>query len=598
MWGLLRESRLGRLWRDPEMKAFREAFVERMQKDFLAPLEAELGTGLGEYASLVQGQLTLALTPGDKGGQTREGPGWLLLLDTRERSEQLEERLAELRRKWAGARRPITTDRIRNVEFTALTVSRGGWTGRLEHLFSPEVEPEAVTVGPGVKSSGKADLLIGQSGSVLILTASRKDAERVLICRDGGLGQALGDLPDYQALNRGLFRDACAFGFVKFQPLADIFFQQGDKSGAAAADRQSLFRPERVLDSTGLRGLEMMAFALKTSSEGSLWQLSARVPEADRRGLFTILAVEPKDSGPPPFVPADAVRFTRWRVDGAKVWGVLEKTISEVSPQISGVLQMMLGSVGKDKDPGFDFRKSVIGNLGDDLITLQMLPRGVALADLASPPSLVLIGSANADRLLAALCTSSSLVSDEPGSLKEREVLGTRIYTLPLPTPSMPGMAQVPTHNVHLAARGGYVAVTSDLELVEEYLRSGVGRTNALRETVGLKEAAERVGGMSTGTFRYENTAGAARAMFAFLKSHPDALMAVLPPHYFLLLRESRLSGPLQYLLGECDFALLPAFEKVSRYFSFSVSSLAVTREGIDFTLFVPVPPGLRQQPD
>jgi len=92
------------------------------------------------------------------------------------------------------------------------------------------------------------------------------------------------------------------------------------------------------------------------------------VPENNRRGLFKIFAHEARDANPPPFVPADAVKFTRWRLDLQKAWNTLESTLTEAIPQASSVVKMMMDSAGKDKDPNFDLRKQLIANLGDDII--------------------------------------------------------------------------------------------------------------------------------------------------------------------------------------------------------------------------------------
>jgi hypothetical protein len=61
-------------------------------------------------------------------------------------------------------------------------------------------------------------------------------------------------------------------------------------------------------------------------------------PEAGRQGIFKIIAAAPKDANPPAFVPADAVKFWRWRVDGQKSWAALEKMLSDISPAWLGSL--------------------------------------------------------------------------------------------------------------------------------------------------------------------------------------------------------------------------------------------------------------------
>ena len=121
---------------------------------------------------------------------------------------------------------------------------------------------------------------------------------------------------------------------------------------------------------------------------------------------------------------------------------------------------MLFDNVGKDKDPNFDFKRELVGNLGDDLITFQKNPRTNNLASLSSPPSLLLIGSPNAEKLADAIhtVTSSTLLGPMLGQSggKEREFLGRKIYSVTLPGGLRPdgSMAQ---NMMSYAAGGGYL---------------------------------------------------------------------------------------------------------------------------------------------
>jgi hypothetical protein len=43
------------------------------------------------------------------------------------------------------------------------------------------------------------------------------------------------------------------------------------------------------------------------------------------------------------------------------------------------------------------------------------------------------------------------------------------------------------------------------------------------------------------------------------------------------------------------DFTLLPAYDKVAKYFSYTVYSGSVNGDGLTFKLFSPVPPQLKK---
>ena len=89
-------------------------------------------------------------------------------------------------------------------------------------------------------------------------------------------------------------------------------------------------------------------------------------------------------------------------------------------------------TAGKDKDPNFDLKKNLIGNLGDDFIQLEKAPKSAKPEDLQQAPTLTLIGSPNPAQLLDALRMITSLMPPPISSapLKEREYLGKKIYSM------------------------------------------------------------------------------------------------------------------------------------------------------------------------
>ena len=43
------------------------------------------------------------------------------------------------------------------------------------------------------------------------------------------------------------------------------------------------------------------------------------------------------------------------------------------------------------------------------------------------------------------------------------------------------------------------------------------------------------------------------------------------------------------------DFSLLPPFEKIARYFYFTVCTAGANADGLSFKMFAPVPPALKK---
>ena len=140
----------------------------------------------------------------------------------------------------------------------------------------------------------------------------------------------------------------------------------------------------------------------------------------------------------------------------------------------------------------------------------------------------------------------------------EREFLGRKIFSVPVPPlpflmagPSRP----TPARTLSCAASGGYVAMSTDTSLLEEYLRSSESQAKALREKPGLLEAAQKVGGMGTGLFGYENEADTMRAAFEAAKNDPGASTNGIGPSVFPGL--PGITGPEKNLRDWMDFSLL-----------------------------------------
>jgi len=253
-------------------------------------------------------------------------------------------------------------------------------------------------------------------------------------------------------------------------------------------------------------------------------------------------------------------------------------------------VKLVMDSAGKDKDPNFDLRKNLIENLGDDIISYSKAPRGQTLAELNSAPSVTLIGSTRAEAMAASLKALASPLLPPQSKMKEREFLGRKVYTVNLPGQRGPQGVAKGDRSISFAATGAYVAISTDTGMLEEFLRGS--QDKQLRDFAGLASAADKVGGMSTGLFGFENQKETTRHAFETLRKESGTLAN--------LLSATPLAGRLG--MGEdqskfkewVDFSLLPPFDKVAKYFHMSVWSGAVKSDGLHFKMFSPNPPGLK----
>ncbi len=492
--GIYQSSPQAQLWNDPAMKPFKDKFVDKFKSQFFTPLENELGIHFADYTGLPQGQVTLAMTQDGWMGKSTEDkmPALLLLLDTRDKSSQLKSNLADLKKKWIDAGKTVKTETIRAVEFSVVVLSSNDIPRSLQKALTSSNSPPDSTVSDdksGAKAPPKSQIYIGQADSLLIMGNSPKAIERVLASMSGGALKTLGDVPAYAANHAAMFRESPLYGWINARALVDIFGRPADsQTGSDPAANPFAMKPDKVFAALGMKGLKAVAFNYLYSNDGAQFNLMFTVPEDGRAGIFKILAGEPKEYNPPPFVPADAVKFQRWRLDGQKTW-------------------------------------------------------------------------------------------------TDRDFLGRKIYSLPLP--GAPGTAGGATRSLNYCASGGYIAISTDVGTLEEYLRSSQGDTKSLRDIPGLSEASAKVGGSGTSLFGYSNESESVRALFDFLKNNASGA--------------DGLGGNLAPFLGNAKFkdwvdvSLLPTYDKIAKYFYFSVYSGGTTPDGISFKVFAPVSPQLKQ---
>nr|HVY68331.1 hypothetical protein [Verrucomicrobiae bacterium] len=440
----------------------------------------------------------------------------------------------------------------------------------------------------------KLEVTVGQSGPLLLVGNAIPVIEKILGKLGGGTVPVLADLPAFEANQRVIFRDATGFAWANARPFVDILTKQLAAQTPPGKQPAGMTpSPSKITAAAGISGLQTLAVAFKQGDDGAFGQFFLGVPEASRRGLFKLLIPEAKDSAPPAFVSGDVTKFTRYRLDGQKTWATLEAMLAEISPQISALVQTSLNMIGKEKDPNYNFKKRLIGNLGDDVVLVQRPPRGEGLEALQNAPGLTLLGSPDAEQLAQAIKAAAALSPTGGDGLKEREFLGKKIYSLPLPPSPESKFAE---RYFNFAASGGYVAMSGDAATLEEYLRNHEDAAKPLRATPGLDDAAQRVGGMNTGWFGYENQSESLRRMLELAKNSPELFdKLVQKPGAKNPDDEDDDDEDKAPAKPWLDYKLLPPFEKISKYFNYSIYAGVASADGFSIKWFAPVPPQLKK---
>jgi hypothetical protein len=572
-------------WTDPAMKPFHDKFMAKLNEQFIAPLEKDLGVQIDDYASLPQGQFTLAVTQNGWNGNDSTAPGVILLLDAKDKSDLLKTNLAALKKKWTDQGKPLRTETLHGIAFSVVPLSSNDIPPTLTSIF-PQRAP-VQELGKDAKPAKPAEIAIGQFESLLIVGNSIKAVEPVAARLTGGSQPPLAENDVFNADKMARFSGSpLYYGWFNaktfFAVIASIPPPEPNPDAPTIMPPLS---PGKMIMAAGLTGLKSVSFTYRESHDGSLVDFYLAAPESGRQGLLKIIAASAKDSGPPVFVPADVVKFSRYRLDAQQAWTELQKIIANIAPAYVSYINSAIdfaNASGQQKDPGFDIRKNLIGNLGDDFISYQKAPTGVTLDDMNNAPSLMLIGAANPDQAALAINSIGSMIPSQQPAPAPRDFLGRKIYTIPLPA-ARAGAGAPAARALYFASSGGYVALTANISSLEEFLRSNANPPSPLRETAGLADAAQHVGGMGGGLFGYQNQRETMRTAFKLMKNSNGSVtvtsLASLPPGF----------------RDWMDFSLLPDYEQVSKYFYFSVYAGNTTSEGISIKAFAPRPPQLAQ---
>ena len=562
-------------WNDPAMKAFREKFMAKLTEQYIAPLEKDLGLKVEDFADLPQGQFTLAATVNGANGHDDTPPGLVLLLDAKDKSAQLKTNLTALVKKMTDNGRTLRTEKIRGLAFTVVTLSSNDLAG----IFGARTPVSEI--GKEQKPEKPVDIYFTQYESLLVAANSAKLADAIAAHLTGGSAPALADDATFAADKLSQFRSSPTYygwfnGKVFFNLLAQL---PEDTSGGNGM--MPSFSATKLIAATGLGNLKSASFALNEAREGSTGIFHFNAPADTRSGLLKMLALPARAAAAPDFVPADVIKFSRFRLDGKQAWADLQKLLANLQPQALAMLNSavdMANSGAQQKEPGFDLRNDLFGNLGDDIITWTKPPVGDSIKALSNPPGIALIATPNPEKMIHAIQILGALAAPQE-SAAPREFHGHKIHAIAMRPARGPGGTSVPQPPLLLSSAAGYLAFTTDPGALEEFLRRTEAPGKSLRENAALTEAAAHIGGTGKGMFTYQNQRETMRMTFKLFKNAAgsDPALNLVPAN----IREW------------ADFSLLPEYEKVSKYFYLSVVGGGGNSEGLDVKVFTPRPPTL-----
>lgn len=586
-------SPLGQLWRDPAMKPFRDKLMDKLEQRILRPLEQSLRIRFADYTNMFPGQIAFGLIQTDD--TLKRGPAAVLVADARERSGQLKTNLADIRRKWTEAGHKVRTEKIRDTEFTVFLVPKDLVPRTLERVFKRGLEEFGIDLEENAEAESDSagaqpvPIYVAQKDSALIVASESRPLESLLAAMAGGLTAALADDTSFRYCYNYHLKTAKAYVWLNTKAGMELM-AKATAAEKKDEDESDFFPrppgPDAIFGAMGLSGVRCISASYTESADGYGTEVVIYAPEGARKGFLKLVGTEKKDVLPPEFVPADVTGFWRCRVSGQKFWDTITGILSEITPFADP--EMIINQINQSvrlNNPSFDFKRDVLGNLGDDFLGYQKPPRSSKPADLASPPQLFLIGSPRPAELVK---TVNTLIQSGglPLEIKEREVAGRKIYSLqPRET------VVLDSRPLNYVAGANYVGLSTDPALLEEFVRQQKP-AGALKDKPGLQEAFQKVqSGQTAVMLSYENQAALLRTLLGALKQNGGTVTNLVDLIPGLPVRESLK----QKVAGWIDVTLLPSYDKIARYFHFTVTAIYSSPDAVVIKSFAPTPPGLKK---
>ena len=543
-------SASGQFWDSAEFKPFRKKLADGFEANVLAKIEEELAVDFDAFEEMASGPVALAVVAGQAAG---EEPALLLLLDAGRKSFALRRTLSQMERDWKKADRKVGETEIGGIDFT--TVS----------------DPE-----------GERQVHIGRVDAQLIVGTAVGQIEGVLARLGGGGGGTLAGNPAFAADHGTLRKDADFYLWANLGQVSPQLLDNAPDGAELGIDFGEVF------GSLGLDGLGTFAITYSERPDGAHSDVFVGLPEAKRRGLFGLLETRRADASPPAFVPASVGAFTRWRVDMGAAWNNLEKLLLEMSPDVANMVEFTVGLLGKDKDPNFDFKKSFLNNFGDDLILYQMPPKSKSLNDLGSGPMVALVKSPSPAELIKGIGAVPGILPPplNEAALEPRKLGKHTAHSFGLMELPDPSTGELVASEVLFAVKDGYLAVSTDADVMQGLLDGQAQPPLAKRDR--LASAAAVVGGMDSGFFAYQNDRVMMLSMMDTLRANAD--------QFELIFSMIPMEGLDEVSLNDwLDFSLLPAGEKIAKYFDVTVYGAETDARGVTLKMFSPRPPNLKR---
>lgn len=561
-------SSLGMLARDPEMEPFLAKVGGFWNDEIARPFAEKTGFELSELGSLLRHAFAVALvapeSPGDE-------PVLLAVLAPGEAEVgDVTDLLVGMARSAPGARVSVETFRgidLQRIEFEATPSGDAG------------DDPLADDAGMGTGGPRMRQMFIASVEGMCVVTAGgdgRALAEGVVAAIEtGSATRSLADTPAYEAAVRPL-ETSGAFRFY-MAPAAFVTMVAAEESPQV----------QLVLDAIGLKNLEgFLAEAGRT--DVAEWGVLHLYAPKGKRGILKLMDLEDVPTDPPPFVGADVASYSVYGLDISKLYTELLSVVETIQPEaVNMVNSILLTAAGQASEP-VDIQKEIIQAFGPGIMSVSSYPKPYAPDN---ERAVMMLGSRNPEGMIRALRTLLRPSAESPSMLEEREYMGRSVYRVEMPIPPVvrEGQEAPETPEICMTALPGWLVVAGDSESLEAMIRSLEGAEEPLALSDGYRQALGMLPSPQ-GYLEYTNLRTAVEYLVT-LGSKAEEILSPLPADARFPLPSGKGEMDVRDLIGWLD--LLPAPERVARYFGVTVTAGETTPDGTLFRSMSPRPAGL-----
>ena len=140
---------------------------------------------------------------------------------------------------------------------------------------------------------------------------------------------------------------------------------------------------------------------------------------------------------------------------------------------------------------------------------------------------------------------------------------------------------------LHFAPAGRHVAISTDAEVLEDYLRGKASGEAALSQNVAFDRALKTLGSSDGGYLHYQNPIASTRLYYEQARKDPQKLLSQWT--------DRTASGAISNTFLEVfDFKKLPPFDAVESYLTFTLTGNISDQKALKLRSIAPNPPALK----